>query len=149
MSEENTENLLHITENIFCQCPVCNRLDTEDTELFAEYIEVCCKKHSLSVVLKLALEFCKMMKTRRHTKQAKTNSATSIESKNYDFENIEVIRHVLYCVSTKSTNLRQMICNAKSMQMLLESQTIGQTSTAIKLLQTSQGSTAKSAPVDS
>lgn len=145
MSDDIVERTPQITENIFCQCVICNRMETSDTELLAEYVQECCNKHSLSVILKLALEFCNMMHGRRHAKQAKLSGASSIEHKSYDFEQIDVIRHVLYCISTKNIQLRQIVCNAKAMQMLLESQTIGQTSTAIKLLQTSQGASAKNA----
>ena len=143
MSEELQHNPLQITENIFCQCTVCQRMETEDTELLAEYIQECCNKHTLSTILKLALEFTNMLHTKRQSKQAKTSHASCVETRSYDFESIDVIRHVLYCVSTKLPQLRNIVCNAKAMQMLLESQTIGQTSTAIKLLQTSNAGTAK------
>ena len=131
---EKTELL----ENIFCRCPVCQKLESEDTELLAEFIQQNCTKHSLSVILKLSIDFMQALRTKKQSKLSKENGHNHYHQHQYDFDDNDIIRHVLYCVSTKNSTLRGIVCNVKSMQMLLESQTIAQTATAIKLLQSSQ-----------
>ena len=63
--------------------------------------------------------------------------------KKYDFDDQDVIKHVIYCIGTRLSSLRNMVCNTKSMHLLLSASNANQISTAIKLLQGSQGKTAK------
>lgn len=125
----------NLSGSIFCQCAICQAMDEKDTQILYEYVEEVSKSHSLSTVIKLAFEFVSVME--------KKNLSGDQTLKKYDFDDQDVIKHVIYCIGTRLSSLRNMVCNTKSMHLLLSASNANQISTAIKLLQGSQGKTAK------
>lgn len=129
-----------MTENkgsVFCDCVVCHQMSSDDVADFNDFIEDSCKKTSLSMLMKSSLEYSDLLKNRKLSDNMK-----SINSKHtkYDFTEDDIRKHVIFCIGTRNASLRQSLCNSKAMQMLLDSETVSQTSTAIKLLQTNQQS---------
>lgn len=142
MDAEDSTTTENVALSLFCNCNVCKNMDTTDIQLLTEYVEEVCQKNSLSTSIKLAVEFCSALRMKKSARSEKVmhNGSSNVIHK-YNFDEGDITRHMLYCVSTKCTSLRNMICTTKAMKMLIESQTIQQTSTAIKLLQSSHPST--------
>lgn len=128
----------NIAASLFCSCSVCRNMDSSDIQVLGEYVEEACQKSSLSTTIKLAVEFCGALRVKKSARTEKHLQNGTAAHARYNFDESEITRHLLYCVSTKSATLRNMICTTKAMKMLIESQTVQQTSTAIKLLQSSQ-----------
>ena len=128
----------NIAASLFCSCSVCKVMDSSDIQVLSEYVEEVCQKASLSTTIKLAVEFCGALRLKKSARTDKHGVNGATAHVRYSFDETEITRHLLYCVSTKSVTLRNMICTTKAMKMLIESQTVQQTSTAIKLLQSSQ-----------
>lgn len=128
-----------LSESVFHKCVVCNRMFEDDINILDGYIEeLVKKKYSLSTVMKMSYEFKDVLKSRRLQGTAKFAPDACVIEKNYELTQEDISKHVLFCVGTRSTILRHIICNTKAMAMLLDSSTVSQTSTAIKLLQTGQ-----------